>query len=140
MRCSCIRLTQTLSKATRLQLGNLKTDYGEMSTAAGSKQKWGHFDVRPNHPILQAFFLSVLTCTLMFASGVYSQYRDMLLLQKYICYEDIQDRCLIPIPGENSLKPLFLDTILGYLSFRKVNPLQWFPFELKLGDVKQASY
>lgn len=76
----------------------------------------------------------------MFASGAYSQYRDMLLLQKYICYEDVQDRCLIPIPGQKSLKSIFTDTILGYLSFRDCNPLEWFPFELKLGDVKQASY
>lgn len=130
----------TISKATRLQLGNIKTDYGNVSTAAGSAEKWGHIYRATNYPILNYIFMGTFIGMFQFIWGSYMQYRDMLILSEHITYEDVMDRCLTPVPGWARLKSIRGATPTGPHIWHDPTPLDWLPFELKLGAVKQASY
>ena len=132
--------TKLLTTATRLQLGNLKSEYGNVSTAAGSIEKWG-FIYRPNrYPVFNQFWWTVILTTWFLFNGVTVQYRDMILLSENVCYEDVKDRCLTPIPGWARLRSMSMANQAGPQTHRDPTPLDWLPFELKLGYVKQASY
>eukprot|EP00796_Vickermania_ingenoplastis_P005247 gene5247-3758_t len=92
--------TPMLSKATRLQLGNVKTDYGLAATAAGSKEKWGSNLAGPTpYPFVTVGCLIATISVAIAAIGTYQQYRDMTIMAEHITYEDVKDRCLTPIPG-----------------------------------------
>ncbi|CUI14398.1 transmembrane protein, putative [Bodo saltans] len=130
----------SLSKATRLQLGNLKTEYGTVSTAAGSHEKWGFLYRARKYPALGHFYMATFIITTVMVSGTYQQYRDMMIVSENICYEDVKDRCLTPMPGWARLRSIQIANPAGPQTFRDPTPLDWLPFELKLGYVKQASY
>ncbi|EPY33636.1 hypothetical protein STCU_01952 [Strigomonas culicis] len=133
-------LAPTLSKATRLQLGNIKTDYGMVSTAAGSREKWGFIFASRTYPILGTIGIAVLVMSTFTIIGTYQQYRDMIVMSEHISYQDVKDRCLTPIPGWARIHSLAIGTPEGPATYRDPTPLDWLPFELKLGYVKQASY
>ncbi|ESS64081.1 hypothetical protein TCDM_14479 [Trypanosoma cruzi Dm28c] len=140
MRLSNCCLAPTLSKATRLQLGNIKTEYGYVSTAAGSQEKWGFiFKVR-RYPLLSCGYTLCLMSITIGVVGTYQQYRDMVIMTEHISYEDVKDRCLTPIPGWARIRNVQIASPLGPMTYRDPTPLDWLPFELKLGHVKQASY
>lgn len=132
--------TATLSKVTRLQLGNLKSQYGTVSTAAGSHEKWGFLYRARKYPTLGHFYMSTFLVVTIMSAGAYQQYRDMVVLSEHICYEDVKDRCLTPIPGWARLRTMQIANPCGAQTYRDPTPLDWLPFELKLGYVKQASY
>ncbi|CBZ30724.1 conserved hypothetical protein [Leishmania mexicana MHOM/GT/2001/U1103] len=135
-----LSLAPMLSKATRLQLGNIKTEYGTVSTAAGSAEKWGFLFGGNTYPIISigfSIFMVSATCVIV---ATYQQYRDMAIVTEHISYEDVKDRCLTPMPGWARLRSFSMATPQGPATFRDPTPLDWLPFELKLGYVKQASY
>lgn len=139
-RSNLLNRAPALSKATRLQLGNIKTDYGSVSTAAGSSEKWGFIYRVNRYPMLGYIFgisFIVITQTVI---ACYYQYRDMLIMADHICYEDVRDRVLTPIPGIARLKTIQMMGAENIYAYRDPTPLDWLPFELKLGAVKQASY
>lgn len=140
LRVSSLLRSVSLSKATRLQLGNIKTEYGTVSTAAGSGEKWGFVYRARRYPTMGHLYMCTITATIIFVSGCYSQYRDMMIVSENICYEDVKDRCLTPIPGWARLRTLQIANPAGAQTYRDPTPLDWLPFELKLGYVKQASY
>lgn len=129
-----------LSKATRLQLGNVKTEYGAASTAAGSAEKWGFLLKGRAHPMITyaVGFVVIVSCTL--CTAAYQQYRDMKVMLGHITCEDVKDRCLTPIPGWARLRTIAMANPMGPATYRDPTPLDWLPFELKLGFVKHASY
>lgn len=129
-----------LSKATRLQLGNIKTEYGRVSTAAGSAEKWGFLFGGSTYPLLSVGSCVFSFCAVLMVVTTYQQYRDMVVLCEHIAYEDVKDRCLTPMPGWARLRGVGIATPFGPATFRDPTPLDWLPFELKLGYVKQASY
>ncbi|CAJ1012094.1 hypothetical protein Q4I28_007407 [Leishmania naiffi] len=133
-------LAPMLSKATRLQLGNIKTEYGTVSTAAGSVEKWGFLFGGNMYPIVSLSFGIFMVCATMAVAATYQQYRDMVIVTEHISYEDVKDRCLTPMPGWVRLRSFSMATPQGPATFRDPTPLDWLPFELKLGYVKQASY
>lgn len=139
-RSATVRGEIHLSKATRLQLGNVKSPYGNLQTAAGSHEKWGYIYRGFKYPILA--YVSILGTfgSLHFLSACYLQYRDMILLSEYICYEDLKDRVLTPMPGWARLRTVQVACPGQFMTYRDPTPLEWLPFELKLGQVKQASY
>lgn len=131
--------TRTMSKATRLQLGNVKTAYGDVQTAAGNHEKWGFLYRGVKYPLL-AYIVGVpFIGVTQYVAAAYCQYRDMVVLSEHICYEDIKDRCLTPIPGWARLRTVQIIGENGPSLFRDPTPLDWLPFELKLGHVKRAS-
>ncbi|CBH14849.1 uncharacterized protein TEOVI_000481700 [Trypanosoma equiperdum] len=134
------RLAPALSKATRLQLGNIKTEYGYVSTAAGSQEKWGFLFKGRRYPLISCGYSICLVCIAITVVGTYQQYRDMIIMTEHISYEDVKDRCLTPMPGWARLRSLQIASPLGPMTYRDPTPLDWLPFELKLGCVKQASY
>lgn len=130
-----------LSKATRLQLGNVKTEYGLASTAAGSKEKWGSNLAGPtSYPFATIGCLIATISVAIAAIGTYQQYRDMTIMTEHISYEDVKDRCLTPIPGWARIRSMQMANPTGPQTFRDPTPLDWLPFDIKLGYVKQASY
>ncbi|ORC92308.1 uncharacterized protein TM35_000045220 [Trypanosoma theileri] len=140
MRFTNIYLAPTLSKATRLQLGNIKTEYGYVSTAAGSQEKWGFLFKARKYPLISCGYSICLICLAIGVIGSYQQYRDMVIMTEHISYEDVRDRCLTPIPGWARIRNVQIASPLGPMTYRDPTPLDWLPFELKLGYVKQASY
>nr|CCC93209.1 hypothetical protein, unlikely [Trypanosoma congolense IL3000] len=140
MQLSRFQLSPVLSKATRLQLGNVKTEYGYVSTAAGSQEKWGFLFKGRRYPLIHCTYSICLVCLAITVVGTYQQYRDMVIMTEYISYEDVKDRCLTPIPGWARIRNLQIAGPLGPMTYRDPTPLDWLPFELKLGYVKQASY
>ncbi|KAG5492584.1 hypothetical protein JKF63_01163 [Porcisia hertigi] len=135
-----ISLAPMLSKATRLQLGNIKTEYGTVSTAAGSVEKWGFLFGGNTYPLVSLGFGVFMMCAILTVVATYQQYRDMVIVTEHISYEDVKDRCLTPMPGWARLRSFSMATPHGPATFRDPTPLDWLPFELKLGYVKQASY
>lgn len=135
-----VLLAPMLSKATRLQLGNVKSNYGTLSTAAGSLEKWGFLYVPHVYPSLTLAMLLGLVALFVGVGGTYQQYRDMIVMTEHISYEDVKDRCLTPIPGWARLHTMGISSPAGAQTYRDPTPLDWLPFELKLGYVKQASY
>lgn len=130
-----------LSKATRLQLGNVKTEYGLASTAAGSKEKWGsNLGPRSSYPFATIGMLIATVSVAIATVGTYQQYRDMTIMTEHISYEDVKDRCLTPIPGWARIRSMQMANPTGPQTFRDPTPLDWLPFDVKLGYVKQASY
>lgn len=129
----------TLSKATRLELGNVKSPYGELQTAAGSHEKWGFIFRGLRYPIFSYCALLGWSATVMLTIGTYMQYRDMMILSEHVCYEDLKDRCLSPMPGWARLRTIQTAQVGQFMTYRDPTPLEWLPFELKLGQVKQAS-
>lgn len=130
-----------LSKATRLQLGNVKTEYGLAATAAGSKEKWGsNLGAHTSYPFATMGLLAGTLCVVIAVVGSYQQYRDMSIMSEHITYEDVKDRCLTPIPGWARLRSFQMANPTGPQTFRDPTPLDWLPFDIKLGYVKQASY
>ncbi|CAD2216884.1 hypothetical protein AGDE_00956 [Angomonas deanei] len=139
LRLSRKSLVPTLSKATRLQLGNIKTDYGNLSTAAGSREKWGFMLASSTYPLISGVLSCWFLVSFFVVLGTYQQYRDMIVMTEHISYEDVKDRCLTPIPGWARLRTIGIATTVGPMTYRDPTPLDWLPFELKLGYVKQAS-
>ncbi|KAK7196896.1 hypothetical protein NESM_000631000 [Novymonas esmeraldas] len=135
-----LHLAPMLSKATRLQLGNIKTEYGTVSTAAGSAEKWGYLFGGNTYPLISMSASLFLLCSTLMVIATYQQYRDMVIMTEHISYEDVKDRCLTPMPGWARLRSVGMATPHGPSTFREPTPLDWLPFELKLGYVKQASY
>ncbi|KPI85179.1 hypothetical protein ABL78_5767 [Leptomonas seymouri] len=133
-------LAPMLSKATRLQLGNIKTEYGMVSTAAGSAEKWGFLFGGNVYPLISLGFGIFMISAAITVSGTYQQYRDMVIMTEHISYEDVKDRCLTPMPGWARLRTIQISHPLGPMTYRDPTPLDWLPFELKLGYVTQASY
>lgn len=134
-------LAPMLSKATRLQLGNVKTEHGLASTAAGSKAKWGSNLAAPStYPFVTIGGLIAAVSVIIAVVGSYQQYRDMVIMSEHITYEDVKDRCLTSIPGWARLRSMAMANPTGPQTFRDPTPLEWLPFDLKLGYVKQASY
>lgn len=140
MFASRIKLAPMLSKATRLQLGNIKTEYGMVSTAAGSTEKWGFIFGGRVYPLISCVFSCFIMCAFITVTGTYQQYRDMVIMTEHITYEDVKDRCLTPIPGWARIRSASMANPMGPMTYRDPTPLDWLPFELKLGYVKQASY
>lgn len=140
MRLSSIVRSPTLSNATRLQLGNIKTQYGTVSSAAGSMEKWGFIYRARVYPTLGHFYMATFIGTVIAVVGTYQQYKDMMIVSEHICYEDVKDRCLTPVPGWARLRTIQIANPAGALTYRDPTPLDWLPFELKLGYVKQSSY
>lgn len=130
----------TLSRATRLQLGNIQTPNGAVSSAAGSHEKWGYAFRKTTFPISNTLFYMVTIGTGTFVMNWAAQYRDIEIYSKYICYEDVKDRCLTPIPGWGRFGGSRWAQMPIPNTHRLPHPLDWMPFELKLGAVKQASY
>ena len=130
---------QFLSKSTRLQLGNVKSPYGELQTAAGNHEKWGFIYRGLRYPLFSYITFFFVTFTMHLTVGGYLQYRDMILLSEHICYEDLKDRCLSPMPGWARLRTIQVGMPGQFMTYRDPTPLEWLPFELKLGQVKQAS-
>jgi hypothetical protein len=139
LRCRTLR-SKVMTNATRLQLGNLKSEYGTVSTAAGSLEKWGFIYKANRYPMFNSFWSLLLFCSVIVWSCVMQQYRDMIVLAENICYEDVKDRCLTPIPGWTRLRSTAMMNASGPQTHRDPTPLDWLPFELKLGYVRQASY
>lgn len=135
-----VKLAPMLSKATRLQLGNIKTDYGLLSTAAGSAEKWGMLFGGKTYPIISLWGSVLFGVSILVIVGTYRDYRDLVVMTEHISYEDIKDRCLTPIPGWTRLRSGAMVNPAGIMTYRDPTPLDWLPFELKLGYVKQASY
>lgn len=135
-----LSLAPMLSKATRLQLGNIKTEYGTVSTAAGSVEKWGFIFGGKTYPLANIGFVIMFTSLVLTVTGAYQQYRDSVIMSEYISYEDVKDRCLTPIPGWARIRTIQIANPMGPMTYRDPTPLDWLPFELKLGYVKQASY
>lgn len=131
---------QFVTRATRLQLGNVKSQYGNLQTAAGSHEKWGYMYRGWKYPILAHMAGGFSLLIGQICMGFWNQYRDMVILADHICYEDVKDRCLIPIPGWGRLKGTRIAAPGGFATYRDPTPLEWLPFEIKLGQVKQASY
>ena len=130
----------TVTRAQRMQLGNIKSDYGNVQTAAGSHEKWG-FQFRGwKYPITAYFWGGVSLFVVYFLVGTWSQYKDMILLSEYITYEDVEDRALTPMPGWARLKSFQIFKPWQGMTYRDPTPLDWLPFELKLGMVKNSSY
>lgn len=129
-----------LTRATRLQLGNIKTEYGDLQTAAGNHEKWGYMYRGWRYPVFAhtsgSFIIFLFQCIV----GCWAQYRDMILMSEHICYEDVKDRCLTQMPGWARLQCFQKITPVGFVPYRDPTPLDWLPIELKLGQVKQASY
>ncbi|CCW72271.1 unnamed protein product [Phytomonas sp. Hart1] len=140
MRFSRVHLAPMLSNATRLQLGNIKTKNGTFATASGSQEKWGFILGGRVYPIIGCTFSCFTIIVVMTVAGTYQEYRDMILMSEHISYEDVKDRCLTPIPGWARLRSLQMASPMGPVTYRDPTPLEWLPFELKLGYVKQASY
>ncbi|CCW62033.1 unnamed protein product [Phytomonas sp. EM1] len=140
MRLSRVNLAPMLSKATRLQLGNVKTEHGTFSSAAGSQEKWGFIFGGRVYPAIGCTFSCFVIAVAITITGTYYQYRDMVLMTEHITYEDVKDRCLTPIPGWARLRSVQMANPMGPMTYRDPTPLDWLPFELKLGSVKQASY
>lgn len=134
-------LTQpSLTRATRLQLGNVKSEYGSMQTAAGSQDKWGFIYRGWKYQLLAHFSGGFIILMVQVVVGVWAQYRDMVILSEHICYEDVKDRCITSMPGYQRLACFQQITPAGCMTYRDPTPLDWLPMELKLGQVKQASY
>ncbi|KPA86096.1 putative mitochondrial hypothetical protein [Leptomonas pyrrhocoris] len=135
-----LSLAPMLSKATRLQLGNIKTEYGMVSTAAGSAEKWGFLFGGNVYPLISIGLGVFVISAMITVAGTYQEYRDLLVMTEHISYEDVKDRCLTPMPGWARLRTVQIAQPLGPVTYRDPTPLDWLPFELKLGYVKQASY
>jgi hypothetical protein len=138
-RCTTFR-DAVLTRATRLQLGNIKTDYGDLQTAAGNHEKWGYLYRGWKYPVFAHLAGSFIIFMFQCVVGFWSQYRDMIMMSEHICYEDIKDRCLTPMPGWARIQCFQKITVGGMMVYRDPTPLDWLPIELKLGQVKQASY
>lgn len=140
LRRSFSALNYHVTRATRLQLGNVKSEYGNIQTAAGSHEKWGFMYKGWKYPILTHVSGTVVLFIGQVTIAFWNQYRDMVILGEFITYEDVKDRCLIPIPGWSRLKGARIAAPGGFATWRDPTPLEWLPFEIKLGQVKQASY
>ena len=140
MKRTILRQSLSLSKATRLQLGNIKTDYGAVSTAAGSSEKWGFVFKTSRYPNFVLFSGLIYLWTFGSCVILYEQYRDMMISVEHVLYEDVRDRCLTRMPGWARLRTMKAMTPSGPMCYRDPTPLDWLPFELKLGTVKHASY
>ena len=129
-----------VTRAQRLQLGNIKTDYGNIQTAAGSHEKWGFMYRGWRYPMTAYFWGAASLFVVHWMVGTWSQYKDMVLFTEYITYEDVEDRALQPMPGWNRLKSFQMFKPWQGMTYRDPTPLDWLPFELKLGAIKNSSY
>ena len=131
--------TVKLTRAQRLQLGNLRTDYGELQTAAGSQEKWGFLYKGWRYPIIgqSALFLFMFFCWATNQS--LNSYRDCEIYSEHTCYEDVHERMNYPMQGHSRLKSLTRIKHDGDMFHYDPTPLEWLPFELKLAPVSQAS-
>ena len=128
-----------LTRAQRLQLGNIKTDYGELQTAAGSHEKWGFLYKGWRYPfIAQASLFFFMFCC-MSISGVMHTFRDHEIYAEHVTVVDVDDRFQYQLPGASRLHSVFKIRPYGMDLFLDPTPLDWLPFEVKLGKVKQAS-
>eukprot|EP00760_Papus_ankaliazontas_P035844 PhM_4_TR8048/c0_g1_i1/m.106644 len=131
--------TMKLSKATRLQLGTIHSEFGKMTGAAGSSELWGNQYYGLKYPMATQIFFFFLILAYRMGVTSYQQYRDMIIFHNHICLEDVFDRCLRPIPGIYRLKSVYTYSPQGVMEYRDPTPLEWLPYELKLGSIKQAS-
>uniref|UniRef100_A0A7S1L3G4 Uncharacterized protein n=1 Tax=Neobodo designis TaxID=312471 RepID=A0A7S1L3G4_NEODS len=138
-RCVALR-NAYMTRATRLQLGNVKSPHGDLQTAAGNHEKWGYLYRGWRYPVAGHLAGSLAILVFQVVVGVWAQYRDMILLSEHITYEDVKDRCLTQMPGWARLQCFNKFTAGGMMPYRDPTPLDWLPLELKLGQVKQASY
>ena len=133
------RSTIKLTKATRLQLGTIQSEFGTMSTIAGNQEMWGNQYFPMKYPVLWnvvgIFVIFVYRVTIT----AYQQYRDMLIYSEHICLEDVWDRAIRPIPGINRIKSIYTYGIQGLQEYRAPTPLTWLPYEMKLGSIRQSS-
>ena len=140
LRRTCVAECKYMTRATRLQLGNIKTEYGDLQTAAGSHEKWGYQYRGWKYPMFAHISGSAIIFIFQMIVGVWAQYRDMIIFSEHICYEDVKDRVLTEMPGWARLQCFQKITPIGFVPYRDPTPLDWLPIELKLGQVKQASY
>lgn len=129
-----------VTRAQRLALGNIKTDYGNVQTAAGSHEKWGYLYRGWKYPLAAYSSMTACLWAIYFLVGTWSQYKDMIIMSEHITYEDVEDRCLTPMPGWSRLKTFQQLKPWQGLTYRDPTPLEWLPFDIKLGMVKQSSY
>jgi hypothetical protein len=129
-----------ITRAQRLQLGNIKTDYSNVQTAAGNHEKWGFMYRGWTYPHIAYIWGTISLYIVYYMVGTWSQYRDMIIMSEYITYEDVEDRALTPMPGWNRLKSFQMFKPWQAMTYRDPTPLDWLPFELKLGSVANSSY
>ena len=128
-----------LTRAQRLQLGNIKTDYGDLQTAAGSHEKWGFLYKGWRYPFIGQFCLFFFMGMCFSVSNVMHTYRDSEIYAEHTTFEDVQERMAYHMPGSSRLKNVTIYRADGVRWEMDPTPLDWLPFEMKLGQVKQAS-
>ena len=128
-----------LAKATRLQLGHVKSPYGQLQTAAGNAEKWGMFQKTYRYPYGAGFAYACFVYYHIRIVYTYLFYRDAVTYSEHITYEDLKDRCLTPMPGWTRLRTFRMCQFNKIMVERDPTPLEFLPFELKVGQIKHAS-
>ena len=131
---------RSVTRTQRLDLGNIKSDHGQIQTAAGNQEKWGYMYRGWRYPFLAYFSGGVSLFFIYVVIGAWSQYKDMILMSEHITYEDVEDRALTPMPGWTRLKSFQIFKPMQGMTYRDPTPLDWLPFELKLGSIRTSSY